>query len=260
MLGAATSACTENLGAPAGTDMETSHDLGEDMSEVEDHQRQIGESCAGPEDCIEGALCIGDSNQDYRCMPICDEPYSLCADASVCLALAGRPEAVCYLGGSLEVTSPCRSNLECVSGSLCIGGSEEFYCLNACDATPMCETGKSCNALSTGARICSTNLGSLCADTSECPDSLECSVEVEGLEALFPGVCTSRCPCDDSGVCLQLPQTGAESCYPECKTDSDCRYLSGWRCQDSGACDGFDDPDECAMRVGQRRVCLPVPQ
>lgn len=240
--------------------MDTPEDLGEDMTMVEDEQRQIGESCAGPEDCVEGALCIGDSSQNYRCMLVCEEPYSLCDDASVCLALAGRPESVCYLGGSIEPSSACRSNLECASGRLCIGGSEEFYCVDACDETRTCESGRSCITLSTGAKICSPDLGSICDSTLECPGLLECSTEVEGLETLFPGVCTSKCPCEDSATCLQIPQTSTESCFPGCESDADCRYLSGWRCQDSSACDAFDDPDECATRFGEKRVCLPTAQ
>jgi hypothetical protein len=226
----------------------------------------VGDPCRGPADCVDGATCIGTESGEFRCMSVCDDPYSLCDDGSICTPVSESVTSVCYIGGSLEQNQDCASNLECAPGLLCFGTGDQFYCRDGCetDTGVGCLPGEYCRGLPTGAGICRPTLGESCATAADCPaPGLECSAELEGdWDTVYPGgYCTTACQtnedCSIGSRCVGLPTGGDRICLRPCEHVSDCRFNEDYRCVASENCSAEPDPELCTALTGPSAACLP---
>lgn len=224
----------------------------------------VGDSCAGPGECVTDALCVGNPQGEFRCMATCPAPYTLCAGGAVCLSSSVGDSSICYTGGTQSQGNPCQTNLDCDDGNLCIGRDDLFLCHQACGIDEDCEADERCRMLDTGSRVCENKVGRKCTSSAECPDAEQsCTTEVDPdyLVALPGGLCTfTECEgtsCPEGSVCLRLPGAPGAVCMPDCDDDSDCRFTSGYRCRNAEQCPAFDDELGCRDAIGDSTVCLP---
>lgn len=253
--------CDANLGRPPVSDMDTMEDVEVDVTMDMDLPPGLGDPCEGPAQCGQDAMCVGTSEGLFICMALCSEAYQICPTGGVCLTLAGRPESVCYTGGNTASGKSCLTNVDCMAGMLCIGAQDQFFCVDACDNATSCGGASYCSTLTSGASVCVRKVGQICESNSDCTPGLMCTSEEEGfLEAVNPGFCTvSSCDagCPELSMCLTFPNAPESTCVSECETDSDCRFIRGWRCRDKEACASLPDPAMCQTTLGQRSACFP---
>ncbi len=220
-----------------------------------------GSPCAGPTECGPNALCIGKAEGGFACMATCSVPYDLCVDGSVCLPVMSGNAAVCYLGGGVEQSASCTSNLDCASGNLCFGADGEFYCRPACDERDGCRGGEYCLRLASGAGFCREEVGAPCPG-ADCAQGLECSTSMPEVASIFAsGYCTRPCSvdleCPGDAVCVKHPSSpDVAVCFDRCGHDSECRFNAGFRCMGAENCSGSGDPEGCEQFFGEDRFCL----
>ncbi|MEZ4462268.1 MAG: hypothetical protein R3E66_21605 [bacterium] len=222
----------------------------------------VGEPCSAPDDCVEGALCIG-ASEGFLCMALCTQEYAVC-DPGVCLPLTPRPASICFIGGDVPRGDACSTNLDCSPGSLCVGSDDTFVCAQACDATHACPDGRHCKTLDTGASICVTDVGEPCAQGQVCADpTLTCTADLGTayLDVLGVDVCTTTpcTACDGDAVCLSYPGLPDSACFARCTSDADCRFGLGFKCLGNDLCDAFDDPMACRVALGSGSACVIPP-
>jgi hypothetical protein len=242
--------------------------LPEDDVVIETDDREVGESCTGPGQCVEGASCIGTDSGTYECMAHCEGPWSICEDGSVCTPVA-TGEPICYTGGSLEHGGQCNSNLACGSGLLCVGLPDRpHHCLEACHTeTGGCGEHRLCRQFGdAGKGYCRHHVGRECVGGADCAGGLTCTMALgETLVRDFPdGYCTSTgcetdADCPGESVCRPHAASGTRLCLAPCRVDADCRVgrQSGYRCLTESFCETVADPDRCrALRDGDN-LCAP---
>ena len=246
-----------------GTDADEDTDLHEDAASP--MLAEVGETCKGPGECVENALCVGNSSGEFTCMSTCPEAYSTCDDGSVCIAAATGESSICYTGGSAPQGDPCRTNLDCEAGNLCIGRESLFLCHQACGQDEDCDEDELCRMLESGSRVCESRIGRSCIRSSDCPDSEQtCTHEVDSdFDVALPGGMCTFVDCDSAScptgtVCLTVPGAPSPACIPDCDDDSDCRFTSGYGCFGSAICATFDDSVECERALSDTTVCLPI--
>jgi hypothetical protein len=236
-------------------------------------QREVGEICQGPEDCVEAASCIGTGQPDqYRCMQNCEERWRICDDGSVCTPRLNSAEPICFTAGTSPRGARCETNLECEPGTLCFGSGGELYCLEACHHLDpgVCPDDARCELIDNGGKgLCRSRLGASCTTSADCSSTLTCSEELgaEFESLLRAGYCTdaecaSDADCPFDGVCRTVPtaegNTQTAICMATCATDGDCRFNQDYRCLRDGYCDETSDPEACeAFRAGED-ICFPV--
>ncbi len=257
--------------ADAGHDAAVDADAGGDAmtDAVGDTRVAVGQPCHGPEDCVDGASCIGTGQpNEFICMHNCADPGRICADGSVCTPRLSPSEPICFTAGTTPRGERCENNLDCVPGTLCFGTEQERYCLDAChELDPnVCPAGTHCDTGSDGGKgLCRSDLGATCASTADCGDGLDCSTDFGSplADALPGGYCTvedcaSDADCPDSGVCRTLPGASHPICLTTCAGDADCRFNQDYRCVDDRYCNNVDNPEGCeAFRDGEN-ICFPV--
>lgn len=240
----------------------------DDVDTERDDDREVGESCTGPGQCIDGAECIGTVEGDYECMANCGEAWSLCEDGSVCTPIAnGQP--ICYTGGNTSRTGSCRSNLGCESGLLCVGvPNQTYHCLEAChDASGGCGDHRLCRQFGdAGKGYCRHHVGRECAGSADCANDLTCSSELASdVSTDYPGGyctqsgCEADTDCPGESVCRDHPGTDTRLCFAPCEIDADCRVdnQSGYRCLTNDFCESVSETDACrAIRDGDN-LCAP---
>lgn len=246
----------------------SSSDAGDDVGDAT-AKRQLGEACFGPQDCVEGASCIGTGEQDqFVCMKNCSQAGRICEDGSVCTSRLAGADPICFTAGTTPKGEHCETNLDCEPGTLCVGSNEEYYCLLACHEldADVCPESTYCATISeSGKGLCRSRVGAECADSSECTDALTCSEELgEEFVGLLPSgyctdsECTSDSDCPTDSVCRTFPGTSTPVCVTTCGTDGDCRFNQDYRCLRDGYCDEVSNPEGCeAFRDGED-VCFPV--
>lgn len=244
------------------SDMGTDSDV--DLVDMSDAKSQIGESCNGPADCVDGASCIGTFDGSFVCMAFCETPYSLCDDASVCTPVSDGASAVCYIGGDAGATDPCTSNLACAPGLLCFGSEPDFYCRTACEAATGegCLPGEFCLELATGAGVCRDLIGSSCEVDSDCSAGLGCTAAIDDAwAAAYPGgYCTSACSTDEDcsfgSRCASIPDSQTQVCIKSCEHVSDCRFNTSYRCVERTDCEDEPDVELCEALTVAGSACL----
>lgn len=226
----------------------------------------VGEPCATPSDCADGALCIGTVAGGFECMARCGAAYTLCDDGRVCLPVMTQDAAICYSGGEREPRSPCDNNLQCADGSLCFGAGSDFYCLTACTDVDDCAAGEYCSVISTGAGLCRRSVGRACT-SDECGDGLVCTTTDDDISPLFPGGyctlfdCSSDLECAGSAVCRRVPvgEDTRSICLAPCEDRSDCRFNGAYDCVDDAACAASTNIEACRAMLSAGPLCLPGP-
>ncbi|MCC6875988.1 MAG: hypothetical protein IT378_16895 [Sandaracinaceae bacterium] len=224
-------------------------------------------SCASAADCAPSSICF-----DARCLPFCDED-SDCTATGRCNNYRGAcvaPDATIE-GGGLD--APCRSDLECRSGTCNTNG----HCISPChvDARlcpddgvclrgrgelgvcfPPCESGGTCGD---PARRCTTYLSddnrSACVE----PTADGCLGRLGTLTDGLP--CGCDLDCAEGSRCITEARSGmpAGICQRSCSTDQDCQ--SGARCMGGTCLAGCARPSDCpAGRIcwGYSGVCYPA--
>ena len=242
----------------------TDTDIGDAQTRFE-----VGEPCFGPEECVEGASCIGTGEyNDYVCMTNCSQPGRICEDGSVCAPAAQGNQPTCFTAGTTPQGEPCETNLDCVSGTACFGIEGEHYCLDAChELDPdVCPEGTYCETGSSGGKgLCRSIVGAGCSSSDDCLDSVICSSEIgeEFTDLLTAGYCTQPGCSDDSecptgSVCRTVPGTTTPICMATCASDGDCRFNQDYRCLRDSYCDEASNPEECESFRDGEDICLPV--
>ncbi len=244
-------------------------DTGDAISDDADRRREVGESCFGPQDCVDGASCIGTGGEDqYICMSNCSEPGRICEDGSVCTPRLNPADPICFTGGDTATGERCQTNLDCEPGTLCFGSDSDHYCLPAChELDPgVCPDGTSCELLSSsGKGLCRSRVGATCDTGTDCAEALSCSEELGGeFSGLLPGGyctqsgCASDSECPENSRCRTFPGTSTPVCVATCASDGDCRFNQDYRCLRDGYCDDVGNPEGCEdFRVGED-ICFPV--
>jgi len=251
-------ACSQDLGVSPDIDLGSDQQLDNDASKDMPQRKEPGEACFGPSECGSN-LCIG-SGSGFECMVTCESSYALCEGGSVCLPLNGRPESICYTGGRVPKGGPCQTNIDCLSGHLCIGAETAFYCTAACMEPEDCPSGSTCLKLASGAAVCARNLGKICDTGAECEEDLICTTDdVDFAAAFYPGICTTPecdgCPIDSA--CVLLAGAARPVCLPGCVDDSDCRFIRGWRCRGHELCAGTPEEGACEVGIANKTICVP---
>lgn len=239
-------------------------DAEQDVTDMMGTTGEHGEPCMFPSDCLEGLVCAG-SQDAFRCMKRCDVPGALCDTGEVCTALAGTDasNAICYLGGSVDVGERCDTNLECELGALCFGAAQDRYCLEACAVgQEECDSPRDACTIPEGntTGYCQSQVGSSCLDSTKCSaNRLECSTaymqDTNSLQYLFtsPACTTTACTvgqscAQGSGYCVEVPAQSTKElpvCVRRCELDSECRFQVGERCWSREACVGRPDALAC---------------
>ncbi|MFP4596656.1 MAG: hypothetical protein ACLFVJ_00305 [Persicimonas sp.] len=238
-----------------------------DTSPDADQRREIGESCTAPDQCVEGAACIGtiSDEPEFICMKNCPEPGRVCDDGSICVRRLSQASSICYTGGDTARGESCGNNLDCGSGTLCFGTDAESYCLDACHEldSQVCPEGTYCHTDANSQPLCRSVLGARCASSDACADDLVCTEDIDALAGLFGGgyctvdECSDDTDCPDGGVCRSVPDTQRAICLNRCASDGDCRFNQDYRCLSERYCAQSDRPDDCdAFRDGAD-VCFP---
>ncbi|QDG54720.1 hypothetical protein FIV42_29440 [Persicimonas caeni] len=268
-----TSACFGDEDPPASSDVgvdadATGLDSGDDTADT-DTKNEIGEPCFGPQDCVEGASCIGTGQNDqFVCMENCTEAGRICDDGSVCTSRLASADPICFTAGTTPRGERCDTNLDCEPGTLCFGSDNEYYCLQAChELDPgVCPQDTYCDTISeSGKGLCRTRVGAGCTSSADCTDTLTCSEELgDAFAGLLPGgyctqsECSADADCPGDSVCRTFPDTSTAICVATCATDGDCRFNADYRCLRDGYCNEVSNPEGCeAFRAGED-VCFPV--
>ena len=252
-------ACSQDLGVSPTVDMELDQEVEVDLPPDMKVVKQPGETCFGPSECGSN-LCIGTGAGQFECMITCETTYEICENGSVCLPLSGRPESICYTGGLVPKGGSCQTNVNCITGHLCIGAETTFYCVSSCANDEDCHSGSSCLQLVSGASVCASEIGKICDTGTDCAPGLGCTTDdVDVADAFYPGICThldcDTCPSD--GACILLDGAIKPVCLPGCADDSDCRFIRGWRCRERDFCGVTPDVEACVSSIEGKSVCVP---
>lgn len=227
---------------------------------------EIGEQCQVPADCSERAACVSRGTGQFVCMETCTERWSICEGGSVCMPLGDGAEAVCYIGGVVSEHERCNSNLDCEAGLLCFGATGKHFCLEACRVgkSNVCSDSDYCR--SAGQKgVCRSRIGAPCDSGEDCPSQLTCSSatsstvrEVFGADVCSKFDCEKAnaggCPAQSS--CRKLPNIETHACFPECRSDSECRFHHGYRCLTADRCEAGKHPERCAQFRDNRGLCV----
>lgn len=249
-------------GVPSAQVQETGVDGGVDTGTDTGAPADIGGGCAGPTDCVEGALCIGNPKDEYTCMRICPRAGRLCEDGSVCAPVTGAP-GVCYLGGFRARGAECESNLQCEPGLVCAGVDDnELHCLEACHIDDGgCEEDEFCRTFE-GSRkgVCRTRVGAPCDSAANCPADLAC-VQTVGETPFANGYCSRGCSteadCPHQAHCRRPPGEKQGVCLAPCTFRAECQFGGGYRCLDDSTCRRTDAPEACRAFRGDASFCVP---
>lgn len=240
-------------------------DLVEDMADLPTSEMStfkiVGDPCDGPLSCGQNMACVNRPG-GFVCMDKCDTAYRICPQGEVCTAVSGGTVNVCYLGGAIEQGQSCTSNIECQKGLLCIGTSEERYCMQAChrdDAS--CPQGQACLFTQSDRGFCHATVGTPCDENTPCAQGLTCS---NTLDAPYPTrapvpICTkTQCndDCPTGSRCIQVDAQGNTMCINACQTDADCIFGQDFRCKGDAICSQSADPTACLQWIGQNKLCI----
>lgn len=264
---AAVGGCDLEHPPPPPGDAEVGTDATTDATDTADADElsPVGGSCDSPGECVDGALCIGNSIGVFTCMRKCDEKWTKCEDGSLCTPV-GNGSLVCYTGGANPPGTSCQNQLQCDDGLLCVGlqNQDEFNCLPGCHVRKGgCSSTDFCKPLPEPPRgYCRSYVGARCGDASNsCAAGLKCSTSFARLTGKFPGgYCTQECSddgdCGDGAVCRTYPGTDLDMCFSTCEYDADCRLTDAYSCLEPDDCAAQARSEDCEAFRGGASLCV----
>ncbi|MEO0322072.1 MAG: hypothetical protein AAF447_03875 [Myxococcota bacterium] len=198
----------------------------------------VGGVCATSDDCGGRFECLSDPGllPGGYCSAFCDGPDQ-CGDGAVCVGV-GRGTAICVRECDPALEDACpRAGYGCGDGvnvpSVCLGG---------CEQDTDCEDGLSCSRFGgNGFGACfdaDASIGDACGATEECPAGAFCLGE--GFAGWPGGSCIGATGCDpgtNAGCtgdarCTVFAGFGA-FCLDGCTADADCR--DGYACVEAAS-------------------------
>ena len=254
-------------GEPDMGDM-ISFDLGdpdtgpEDMGEVDAGPEEpvVGRECASDADCGGRFECLADPGllPGGYCSAFCDGPDQ-CGEGAVCIGI-GRGTAICVRECDPSLADACpRAGYGCGDGV-----NVPAVCLGGCEEDSDCGEGLTClPGGGNGFGSCfdaDASVGDACAATEECPSGSFCLGE--SFAGWPAGTCigancdpATNAGCTGDDRCTIFGGFGA-FCVDGCARDADCR--AGYSCQESNNGDicqpGCESDDVCT----DGRACNPA--
>ncbi len=243
-----------------------------DLGDPDEGPEDLGVEDAGPAEPIVGRECASDADCGGRfecladpgllpggyCSAFCDGPDQ-CGEGAVCVGI-GRGTAICVRECDPALADACpRAGYGCGDGV-----NVPAVCLGGCEDASDCPGDLSCNPNGgQGFGACfngDASIGDACDETEECPAGAFCLGE--DFAGWPGGSCLGATGCDPatnagcSGDSLCVPTGFGALCFDGCAVDSDCR--PGYACEDTGSggiCQPACDAD---AQCTSGRACNPA--
>ncbi|MCC6625744.1 MAG: matrixin family metalloprotease [Deltaproteobacteria bacterium] len=225
---------------------------------------QLGDSCVGSGDCVNGMTCYPLNASGGVCATSCTTSPDSCPDGFECAPYETLPsQGLCFEGfggGTKGVGEPCASSQECTT-NLCVPDSGGLRCRMPCTVDSNCPIGQTCSPIPGspfGACVEGGSSGGDKANGVTCASGDECTSGLcagSGVSFVCTQPCSGGSGCPNGYACLPL-EGGSGGCFRSEDKGTGEVCESGVDCA-SGLC--FEGPDGAGWCSGRCAVAADCP-